>query len=141
MTAFERARQLSGGDQLAAGSALVLIGGSLAPWVKFTAGDGVRGDYISGIEFNAGALTLLIGALVIFLLVRRATAERGVDSGAIAALGLLAGALIAVTGIRYHQHSFSVDWGLWVTAVGALALLISGLVGVGGETEAPPPPD
>jgi len=141
VTAFQRLQRLPGAVQLTGAAALVLIGSSLAPWVTYSFGEAQGGipNYASGIEFNAGELSVLIGGLVIFLLTRLVSQRRVLDSGAIAALGVLACGLVAVTGIRYHGDEYSIAWGFWVSAGAALALLVSGLILLGGQKDAPPP--
>jgi hypothetical protein len=143
VTPFARVRSLPGIAQLTGVAALVVVGGPLAPWVEydFHSPDNSGSEYISGVEFNAGELSLVIGALVIALLIARGGRLKGTDAGMIAALGLLAGALAAVTVIKYHGTAYSVAWGLWLSSGAALALLIAGLMLGGVGKQLLPPPD
>jgi hypothetical protein len=132
-------RSFPGIVQLTGAAAMVLIGGSLAPWIDYGSGPGFggSGDYASGVSFNSGELAVLIGALTIFLLSRMVREQRQRDSGGIAALGLLAGALVAIVAIRYHGDQYNVEWGLYVSAGAALMLLIAGLLLLDIQDKAP----
>jgi hypothetical protein len=61
------------------------------------------------------------------------------DGGAIAALGLLACVVVAVTGIRVHEGEYSIGWGMWVSAAAAAALLVAGLILFDPGRPLPPP--
>jgi hypothetical protein len=137
---FQRFRQLPGPIQMAAAAAIVLIAGTLTPWITYS-GDSSFLDFAAGVDLNSGELALLIGAFVIFLLNRMRKQGRSRDGGTIAALGLLACGLLAITGIRVIHGDDSVGWGLWVSAAAAVALLVSGLILFDPAEQTLPPPD
>ena len=134
---------MPGVAQLIGLAALVTLGGPLAPWVEydFRSPDNSGSDYVSGVEFNAGELSLVIGALVIALLVVRRGRLTGADAAVVSAFGLLAGALATVTALKYHGTGYSVGWGLWLSGAAALALLIAGLASAQAGSQPLPPPD
>jgi hypothetical protein len=138
VTPYQRFRALPVSVQLAGAAAVVMIIGALAPWIDFngSAGFNSASNYESGVAFNAGELTIVIAVLVLFLLTR--VNSRGKERGAIASLGLLGGALPAITAIRYHGAAYSVDWGLYLSAGAALALLLAGLWMLGFRILPPP---
>jgi hypothetical protein len=121
-------------------SAVLLVGGSLAPWARYS-GPNFSADYTSGVQFNAGMLALVAGSVAIGLLAMSATRHRALDTGGVAALGLLACGLVAITGIRYHGDEYSLMWGFWVSAGAAAALLVVGLIPLGLSRAVPPTPD
>lgn len=127
--------------QLSLIAIVVLIGGTQAPWTveheSFSLGNG----WIAGVDFAVGMLTLASGVLAMFLIAPLARSGRPVDSGGIAAIGLLAVSLVGIYGIRVHDGPASIGWGLYVSAAAAIALLFGGLLLLGGETKPPPPPD
>ena len=83
---------------------------------------------------------LVIGVVALLLIVRLVNRGRSVDSGGLAALGLFAVVLVGIQGIRIHDSVASIGWGLYVSALGAVALLLGGLVLLGGQGEPLPPP-
>jgi hypothetical protein len=140
VNAFQRVRQLPAIIRFAGAASLVLIVGSLAPWISFS-GDFADGEYASGVATIPGGLCVIAGGLVIFLLSQLVARGRKHDSGAVAALGLLVCGLIAVTGIRYHGDEYSLDWGIWLSAGAGVALLLAGLALLRFEQTSLPPPD
>ena len=126
--------------QFAAVAAVALIGGSLMPWVD-SAPPIVGSESAVGIDYNAGELTFLIGVAALLLLTRMVDRVRDSDALALAALGLLAGAPILVKAFQVHdQAPVSIAWGMYLSGVAALALLIAGLI-LMGHREDPAPPD
>jgi hypothetical protein len=140
VTAFQRFQRLPGTFQLAGAASILLIGGSLAPWINY-GGDLSDLNFASGLDTNSGELSLLIGVFVIFLLVRMAKQGRTRDGGVIAALGLLACAVVAITAIRISGGEYSVGWGVWVSAAAAGVLLLAGLILFDTGQQLLPPPD
>jgi hypothetical protein len=140
VTHFQRFRKLPGTIQFASAAAIVLIGGALTPWIDY-GGHFSDLNFAAGVDLNTGELNLLIGAFVIFLLSRMTRQGRTRDGGAIAALGLLACGLVAITGIRIEGGEYSVGWGIWVSAAAAVALLLAGLMVIEGDAQPLPAPD
>jgi hypothetical protein len=140
----ERFRQLPGAVRLAALASVVLIAGTLFPWIRFGTPDlaSSSANYDSGLSFNSGQLDVMIGVLAIALLAR-SPRGRSDDPWEIGALGLLACAVTVVSMIRYGPDSrqYTLAWGIYVTAGGAGALLLSGLGMLGLHREILPPPD
>lgn len=133
MIALRRIRSWSGDAQFTLVAALALIVGTLAPWLKFGSELGGSG-YVSGMELNAGLLCLVIGAVVIWLLNRPAGARAAAESGAIASLALLAGALVLVVLIKHWNDPEPPAWGLIVSGLAALGMLAGSFV-IQGETK------
>jgi hypothetical protein len=126
--------------QLPGIAALVLVFGTLAPWeteheITFS------GGWIAGADLNLGQLTFITGVIAVLLTVRVIRSSRPVDSGGLAAAGLLAVVLVAIDGIRIHDASASIGWGLYVAGAGAVGLLLGGLILLGAREEAVGPPD
>jgi hypothetical protein len=125
-------------------ASLALIVGSLAPWIGFSP-DGPfhgGGQYILGIETNAGTLTFVLGAIAVWALNRPAGPRAAATSGAIAALALLAGALVLVTLIhRLNDDPYGPMWGLWLSGAAAVAMLVGVFLIESGSGETLPPPD
>jgi hypothetical protein len=140
VSAVQRFQRLPGSVQVAGAAATVLIGGTLAPWIDYGRESSFL-DFAAGFDLNGGEISQLVGALVIFLLSRMAKQGRTRDGGAIAALGLLACGVVAVTGIRVHEGDDSIGWGMWVSAAAAVTLLLSGLALFDTNAERLPPPD
>jgi hypothetical protein len=138
--AVRRLRELPARVQFAGASAIALIVGTLTPWVDY-GGDLSDLNFAAGIDLSAGEINLFVGVFVIFLLSRAVKQGRTRDAGAIAALGLLACGVMAVTAIRIEQGEYSAGWGIWVSCGGALALLVSGLILLDTGEQALPPPD
>ncbi len=126
--------------QFTGSAAIALIGGSLAPW-SYYGGDLQGLGYASGIDLNQGELSVLIGAVAVFMLTRVAKRGRPHDSGGIAALGLLACVVVAVFGVRIYDGNSTFAWGFWISLAGAGSLLVGGLILLGAQEDALPPPD
>jgi drug/metabolite transporter (DMT)-like permease len=140
VTAFQRVQRLNWRIRLTGLVSVVLIVGALTPWITYSDSD-TGDEYVSGIDFIAGLLTILIGVSVIALLTSLHRRGRNGDAGAVAALALLACGVMAATGIRYHQQDYSLGWGFWITAGASLSLLLTGLLLMGEHDEALGPPD
>jgi hypothetical protein len=126
--------------QLPAVAAVVLIGSALAPWEVEHGEFTIRSGWIAGADFNVGQLTLVTGIVALLLIVRLVRRGRLADSGGLAALGLFAVVLVGIQGIRVHDGAASIGWGLYLSAVAAVALLLGGLILLGGQGEPLPPP-
>ena len=120
---------------------VVLIGGTQAPWTVEHGSFSIHGGWLAGVDFTVGMLTLATGVLAMFLIAPLLRSGRPADSGGVAAIGLLAVVLVGIDGIRIHDASASIGWGLYVSAVAAIALLLGGLLLLGGESKPLPPPD
>jgi hypothetical protein len=122
-------------------AALALIAGTLAPLEvqheEFT----FSGGWYAFADTTLGELVLLAGVVAVLQTYRLARSRRVVDSGGIAALGLFGAVLAAIEMIRIHDSRASIGWGLYLTAAATAALLISGLILLGGDAETLPPPD
>jgi hypothetical protein len=98
-------------------------------------------SWVAELDYNLGIVILLAAIAGIVLLIRLARQQRAVDSGALAALGLLATITVALEGIRIHDSpAATVGWGVYVSLAAAVALLIGGLLLLGGQEPSPPPP-
>jgi peptidoglycan/LPS O-acetylase OafA/YrhL len=140
MVALRRIRGWSGDAQFTLAAAVALIIGALAPWLRF--GDEVGlSSWASGIETNAGFLCLVAGVGAIWLLHRPPGPWAAAESGALAGVALLAGALVLVTFIRHWNDPASPMWGLYVTGLATLALLVGSFLIQGEDEETLPPPD
>jgi hypothetical protein len=127
--------------RLAGIAAAAVIAGTLAP-MEVEHEQFAINTWYAAVDGNVGQLVLLAGLASIFQTYRLARSRRSVDSGGIAALGLLAVVLAAIQMIRIHDSSsVSIGWGLYVVAAAAVALLLSGVLLLGGEHETLPPPD
>jgi hypothetical protein len=127
--------------QLPGAAAIALMVGTFGPWV--TAGDSSFEftSYNAGLDGIFGEVALLIGVGAIVLLARLIRRARHEDPGGLAALALLAVVVVGVDGARIHDAPTSIGWGLYVSAIGAIGLLLGGLLLLGGEGEPLPPPD
>jgi hypothetical protein len=139
--AFERFLGLRSALKLAGIAAVLLIGGTLAPWEVEHEGISYSAGWIAGSDFNVGLLTLIIAAIAIVLIARGIRSGHSVDSAGLAALGLAAVVLVGINGIRIHDGSASIGWGLYVSAAGAVGLLLGGLILLGEQQEPLGPPD
>jgi uncharacterized membrane protein len=140
MLPLKRIRRWSGDAQFTLTAANALIFGSLAPWLSFGDEVGVS-DWASGIETNAGFLCLVAGVGAIWLLHRPGGPREAAESGAIAGVALIAGALVLVTLIRHWDDPASPMWGLYLSGLAALAMLVGSFAMLGNADEALPPPD
>jgi peptidoglycan/LPS O-acetylase OafA/YrhL len=141
-TPYQKLRELPPSFVSPAIAGITLILGALFPWTKLSE-PGLH-HYASGVDYNAGTLQVMIGVGVIVLLARWAPRGRIEDSGALAVsgLGVLAGGLVLVTLLRIHDlDEYSVAWGLYISGLGAIGMIIAGLRLVGRREGAYPPPD
>src|SRR4051794_28795960 len=116
---FERFTGVPFAVQLPGVAAVLLIFGAMMPWARTPSGQGFAdtGGYQTGLAFNTGALTVLIGVAAILLVARLVSRGRLMDPGGLSGLGILAGALVADQAIHIHDdHFYSVGWGLYVSA-------------------------
>ena len=141
MLPLKRIRGWSLDVQFTLAAAVALIVGALAPWFQFGVETGSSGGWASGIETNAGFLCLVAGAGVIWLLHRPAGPRAAAESGAIAGVALIAGALVLVTLIRHWSDPVAPMWGLFLSGIAALGMLIGSFLILGEADEALPPPD
>jgi hypothetical protein len=146
--AFERIRNgirrftsLSFALQFPAIAAVALIVGTLGPLEVEHGNLAFSGGWYAFADTTLGELVLLAGVVAILQGYRLARSRRVFDSGGIAALGLFVAVLTAIEMIRIHDSRASIGWGLYLTAAAAAALLISGLILLGGDAEGLPPPD
>jgi hypothetical protein len=123
---------------LAAGAALIV--GALAPWLRFGS-EISASSWASGIETNAGFLCLVAGAGVVWLLHRPAGPRAAAESGAIAGVALIAGALVLVTLIRHWNDPAAPMWGLYLSGLAALGVFVGSFLILGEADETLPPPD
>jgi peptidoglycan/LPS O-acetylase OafA/YrhL len=101
--------------------------GPLLPWVNFSSDPGFS-ERKPGIELNAGMLCLVVGALAVWVLNRPQGPRAAARSGALPALALLAGALVLVALIQHWNDPVPPLWGMPLTGLGALALLVGSLL-------------
>jgi peptidoglycan/LPS O-acetylase OafA/YrhL len=137
--ALRRIRGWSGDAQFTLAAAVALVVGPLLPWLDYPSPE--LSQHVSGIELNAGLLCLVVGVVAVWVLNRSAGPELAARSGALAGLALLAGALVLETLIKHFNDPVAPLWGMWVTGLAALALLVGSLVIPGASDEALPPPD
>ena len=137
-------RRWTAAQQFTLAAALALVVGSLAPWLDFSPGGPFHGggDYVNGVETNAGALTFALGAIAVWLLNRPAGPRAAVTSGGIAALALLAGGLVLVTLLqRLGDDPYQPSWGLWLSAAAVVGMLVGVFLIETGSGETLSPPD
>jgi peptidoglycan/LPS O-acetylase OafA/YrhL len=139
MLPLKRIRGWSGNVHFTLAAAVVLIVGALAPWLRF----GVEGasSWASGIETNAGFLCLVAGAGAIWLLHRPPRPRAAAESGALAGVALIAGALVLVTLIRHWNDPAAPMWGLYLSGLAALGMLVGSFLILGEADETLPPLD
>jgi hypothetical protein len=137
---LRRIRGWSGDAQFTFAAAVALIVGALAPWLRFGVEIGPS-SWASGIETNAGFLCLVAGAGVIWLLHRPPGPQAAAESGAIAGVALIAGALVLVTLIRHWNDPAAPMWGLYLSGLAALGMLVGSFLILGEADETLPPPD
>ena len=131
--ALGRIRGWSGDAQFTLAAAVALIVGALAPWLSF--GPELSGSsYLSGLELNAGLVCLLTGIAVVWLLSRPAGPRAAANAGAIAGLALVAGAAVFVTLVRHWNDPASPMWGMIVSGLAALGVLVGSFL-IQGETD------
>jgi hypothetical protein len=140
MLPLKRIRGWSGDAQFTFAAAVALIVGALAPWLRFGEEVGPS-SWASGIETNAGFLCLVAGAGVIWLLHRPAGPRAAAESGGIAGIALIAGALVLVTLIRHWDDPAAPMWGLYLSGLAALGMLVGSFTMLGEAEEGLPPPD
>ena len=140
MLPLKRIRGWSGDVQFTLAAAVLLIVGALAPWLQFGVEVGTSG-WASGIETNAGFLCLVAGAGVVWLLHRPPGPRAAAESGAIAGVALIAGALVLVTLIRHWNDPVAPMWGLFLSGLAALGMLVGSFLILGEADEPLPPPD
>jgi hypothetical protein len=141
MAAFNRIRSWSFDARFTLAAAVALIVGSLGPWVGSPGDQFFSGDDVSGVETNAGALTLVVGVIAVWVLNRRAGPRAAAESGAITSLAVLAGALVLATLIEHWTAPYAPQWGMWVSGFAALGLFIGPFLILGESDETPSPPD
>jgi peptidoglycan/LPS O-acetylase OafA/YrhL len=137
---LKRIRGWSGDAQFTLVAAVALIIGALAPWLSFGDEVGIS-DWASGIETNAGFLCLVAGVGAIWLLHLPGGPRAAAESGALAGVALIAGALVLVTLIRHWDDPASPMWGLYLSGLAALAMLVGSFVILGEADDTLPPPD
>lgn len=114
----------------AAFAAALLLGiGTLTPWFGY----GLFSSSL-GIETTPGLVVMGTAVAALTMVVRVIKSGTGTDSGEIAALGLLAGAVIVseMNQIRVNSDGAADEWGLWVSAAAAGLLLLAGISVFGG---------
>jgi peptidoglycan/LPS O-acetylase OafA/YrhL len=126
--------------QFTLAAAIALIVGAMAPWIQFGSGVGPS-SWASGIETNAGFLCLVAGVGAIWLLHRPGGPRAAAESGALAGVALIAGALVLVTLIRHWSDPEPPMWGLALSGLAALGILVGSFLILGQEDKALPPPD
>jgi hypothetical protein len=129
----------SGDAKFTLAAAVVLVIGPLLPWLDFPSSEG--GSDISGIDLNAGLLCLLAGAVAVWVLNRPHGPVAAARSGALGALALLAGALVLETLIKHWNDPVAPLWGMYVTGLAALALLVGSFLLHWASEDALGPPD
>jgi len=133
---FGRFTRSPGSARFSGVAAVILILSTMAPWIE-QGGAGLSDSY-PGINANTGQLCLLAGVAAIMLLARLIRQQRGADSGAIAALGLLALLLIASEAIYLSDSShISRAWGMYVSAGAAFLMMLGGFTLLGGQDRDP----
>jgi peptidoglycan/LPS O-acetylase OafA/YrhL len=137
---LRRIRGWSRDEQLTLAAALALVIGPLLPWVDFAKGTGFS-ERTSGIELNAGLLCLVVGAIAVWVLNRPNGPRAAARSGAVTALALLGGILVLVALIQHWSDPVAPLWGLFVTGLAALALLVGSFLIQGEADEGLGPPD
>src|SRR5262245_32718205 len=115
MSAVRRIRGWSGDAQFTLACAVALIVGSLGPWLDFSAESQFPSSSVPGLELNAGALSILVAVAAIWLLMGSGGPRAAAESGALYGLALLAGALVAVTGIKHRGGQYDFEWGIFVS--------------------------
>lgn len=140
MRPLKRIRSWSGDVQFTLAAAVVLIVGALAPWLRFGTEVGAS-SWASGIETNAGFLCLVAGAGAIWLLHRPPGPRAAAESGALTGVALIAGALVLVTVIRHWNDPAAPMWGLFLSGIAALGLLVGSFLILGEADDMLPPPD
>ena len=139
MRALRRIRGWSGDAQFTLVAAVALIVGSMAPWFEYRPDTAFPGDYTYGVETNAGALCLLAGVLAVRLLNRSVGPRAAAESGALAAIALLAGGLVFVSLVNHWSDPVSPRWGMWLTGLAALAMLVGSFTMLGESDDSPTP--
>jgi peptidoglycan/LPS O-acetylase OafA/YrhL len=137
---LRRIRGWSRDEQFTLASAVALVIGPLLPWVDFAKGTGFS-ERTSGIELNAGLLCLVVGVVAVWVLNRPKGPQAAATSGALTALALLGGILVLVALIQHWSDPVAPLWGLFVTGLGALALLVGSFLIQGETDESLGPPD
>jgi hypothetical protein len=140
MLPLKRIRGWSLDVQFTLAAAVALIVGALAPWLRFGAEVGPS-SWASGIETDAGFLCLVAGAGAIWLLHRPAGPRAAAESGGIAGVALIAGALVLVTLIRHWNDPAAPMWGLYLSGLAALGMFVGSFLILGEADETLPPPD
>jgi CHASE2 domain-containing sensor protein len=138
--ALRRIRTWPGDAQFTLAAAVAVLIGPLLPWVDLSGGRQFS-DRTSGVELNAGLLCLVVGVVAVWLLNRPKGPRVAASSGALAALALLAGALVLVTLIKHWSDPVPPLWGMYVTGLAALALLVGSFRLQGASEDAVGPPD
>jgi hypothetical protein len=140
MLPLRRIQGWSRDAQFTFAAAIALIVGALAPWLSFGSEVGLS-SWASGIETNAGFLCLVAGVGAIWLLHRPAGPRAAAESGALAGVALIAGALVLVTLIRHWNDPAAPMWGLFLSGTAALGMLVGSFLILGEADETLPPPD
>ena len=115
------------------GAAVVLMAlGTFLPWHRAEVPEDA---YLLGIHTIEGALTVGLAVVAGFLIGPLLRVRKVVDSGGVAAIGLLASGLVATAWISPSLRDFvSPSWGLYVSAGAALLLFIGGVWLLAGPT-------
>ena len=134
---LSRFARLPGALRLAYAAIPVLVLGALMPWVDFGS------DATLGIEIVPGGIVLAIAVALVIALAPLGSEGGKADSGAVAALALLA---LGVVGAEFlsvvTKDFFGPAYGLYVTGAAAVVLLGAGVLLFGGAgTEGSEPPD
>jgi hypothetical protein len=129
----------SGDAHFTLAAAVAMVVGPLLPWLDYPGLE--LSQHVSGIDLNAGLLCLALGAVAVWLLIRPDGPRAAGTSGALAALALLAGALVLETAIKHLNDPVAPMWGMYVSGLGALALLVGAFLIQGTSEDALPPPD
>ena len=89
---------------------------------------------------NAGLLCFVVGVVAVWLLNRPHGPRAAATSGALPALALLGGVLVLVALIQHWSDPVPPLWGMVVTGLAALALLVGSLLlqGLSEDTLGPP---
>ena len=129
----------SGDAQFTLAAAIAVVVGALLPWLEYSSAEVT--PHVSGIDLNAGQLCIVAGATAVLLLVRQEGPRAAASSGALAVLALVAGALVLKTFIEHFNDPIAPLWGLYMTGLGALALLVGSFLLEGESDRSLGPPD
>jgi hypothetical protein len=122
VAALRRIGNWPGDAQFTLAAAVILVIGPLLPWLSYPGAE--LSPHYSGIELNAGLLCVVAGTAATLLLIRPEGPRVAATSGALPILALVAGGLVLQTFIKHLDDPIAPLWGLYVTGLAALALLV-----------------